>query len=250
MKKNQSESLQNRDKIFSDPMKSISDFQFDSKVASVFDDMLVRSVPFYEEIQRMIFEMVQDFAVDGTHIYDLGCSTGTTLLGIDHTLGKSVKLIGIDNSDEMLAKCREKFEKSGITSEFELLNADLNSRFPIRNASVVVMILTLQFVRPLYREPLIRSIYQGLNQQGCLLIVEKVLGEDSVFNRFFIEYYYRMKRRHGYTEMEISQKREALENVLIPYKLMENRELILNAGFRCFDVFFKWYNFCGMVAVK
>ena len=220
------------------------------EVASVFDDMLVRSIPFYEEIQRMILEMVQDFAVDGTQIYDLGCSTGTTLLGIDHTLSKSVKLVGIDNSDAMLARCRNKFEKFGVANEFELLNADLNNSLPIKNASVVVMILTLQFVRPLYREPLIRSIYEGLNQQGCLLIVEKVLGEDSVFNRLFIEYYYRMKKRQGYSEMEISQKREALENVLIPYKLMENRELILNAGFQCVDVFFKWYNFCGIVAIK
>jgi tRNA (cmo5U34)-methyltransferase len=242
--------MHSRDEIFRDPIKSISDFRFDSKVASVFDDMLVRSVPFYEEIQRMILEMVRDFAVDGTQIYDLGCSTGTTLLGIDHTLSKSVKLVGIDNSDAMLAKCRDKFEKFGVTSEFELLNADLNSSFPIKNASVVIMILTLQFVRPLYREPLIRSIYEGLNQQGGLLIVEKVLGEDSVFNRLFIEYYYRMKKRQGYSEMEISQKREALENILIPYKLMENRELILNAGFRCVDVFFKWYNFCGIVAIK
>jgi tRNA (cmo5U34)-methyltransferase len=245
-----SKHMHSRDEIFRDRIKSISDFQFDSKVASVFDDMLVRSVPFYEEIQRMILEMVQDFAVDGTHIYDLGCSTGTTLLGIDHALSKSVNLVGIDNSDEMLAKCREKFEKFGVTSKFELLNADLNSSFPIKNASVVVMILTLQFVRPLYREPLIRSIYEGLNQQGCLLIVEKVLGEDSVFNRLFIEYYYRMKKRQGYSEMEISQKREALENVLVPYRLMENRELILNVGFQCVDVFFKWYNFCGIVAIK
>ena len=245
-----SKHIHSRDEIFRDPIKSISDFRFDSKVASVFDDMLVRSVPFYEEIQRMILEMVQDVAVDGTQIYDLGCSTGTTLLGIDHTLSKSVKLVGIDNSDAMLARCRDKFEKFGVTSEFELLNADLNNSFPIKNASVVIMILTLQFVRPLYREPLIRSIYAGLNQQGCLLIVEKVLGEDSVFNRLFIEYYYRMKKRQGYSEMEISQKREALENVLIPYKLMENRELILNAGFQCVDVFFKWYNFCGIVAIK
>jgi tRNA (cmo5U34)-methyltransferase len=245
-----SKHMHSRDEIFRDPIQSISDFRFDSKVASVFDDMLVRSVPFYEEIQRMILEMVRDFAVDGTQIYDLGCSTGTTLLGIDHTLSKSVKLVGIDNSDAMLAKCEEKFEKFGVTSEFELLNVDLNKSFPIKNASVVVMILTLQFVRPLYREPLIRSIYEGLNQQGALLIVEKVLGEDSVFNRLFIEYYYRMKKRQGYSKMEISQKREALENILIPYKLMENRELILNAGFQCVDVFFKWYNFCGIVAIK
>jgi tRNA (cmo5U34)-methyltransferase len=89
-----------------------------------------------------------------------------------------------------------------------------------------------------------------MNDQGCLILIEKVLGEDSLFNRLFIKYYYDMKRRHGYSELEISQKREALENVLIPYKLLENRELLLRTGFKSVDVFFKWYNFCGIIAVK
>ena len=128
--------------------------------------------------------------------------------------------------------------------------ADLNQGIHLENASVVVMILTLQFIRPLYREQLIRSILSGMNQNGCLLLVEKVLGEDSFFNRTFIKYYYDFKKRNGYSEMEVSQKREALENVLIPYKLLENRELLLNEGFRYCDAFFKWYNFCGLVAVK
>jgi tRNA (cmo5U34)-methyltransferase len=110
--------------------------------------------------------------------------------------------------------------------------------------------LTLQFIRPLRRTRLITDIYNGLLPQGCLLVVEKVLGEDSLFNRLFIKYYYDLKRRNGYSETEIAQKREALENVLIPYKLFENRELLLETGFRSVDVFFKWYNFCGIVAVK
>ena len=95
-----------------------------------------------------------------------------------------------------------------------------------------------------------KTILQGLNQNGCLILVEKILGEDSVFNRLFIKYYYDLKKKHGYTEMEIAKKREALENVLVPYKLMENREMILRAGFHHCDVFFKWYNFCGVIAVK
>ncbi len=115
---------------------------------------------------------------------------------------------------------------------------------------MVVMVLTLQFIRPLHRDRLISSILQGLNENGCLVLVEKVLGEDSLFNRLFIKYYYDLKKRHGYSELEIAQKREALENVLIPYKLLENRELLMRVGFRHVDVFFKWYNFCGIVAVK
>ena len=112
------------------------------------------------------------------------------------------------------------------------------------------MILTLQFIRPLYRDNLVSQILQGLNPNGCLIMVEKVIGEDSLFNRHFIKYYYEMKRRNGYSDLEISQKREALENVLVPYKLLENREMLMRAGFRYCDVFFKWYNFCGIIAVK
>jgi tRNA (cmo5U34)-methyltransferase len=97
---------------------------------------------------------------------------------------------------------------------------------------------------------LVRSVYNGLNDNGCLILVEKVLGEDSLFNRLFIQHYYEMKRRNGYSEMEIVQKREALENVLIPYRLEENKQLLRDAGFTKFDTFFKWYNFSAMIALK
>lgn len=239
-----------KDEIFKKNMTTIADFTFGEKVASVFDDMLDRSVPFYREIQRMIAEMAADFAVEGTNIYDLGCSTGTTLLNLGQNISGKVKFIGIDYSEDMLARCKQKFVEHHFSREHELICADLNQGINIGNASVVIMVLTLQFIRPLNREKVIGSILKGLNENGCLILVEKVLGEDSVFNRLFIKYYYDFKKRNGYSELEIAQKREALENVLIPYKLLENRELLLKEGFRYCDVFFKWYNFCGMVAVK
>jgi tRNA (cmo5U34)-methyltransferase len=238
-----------KDEVFRD-VQSVADFTFGEKVASVFDDMLDRSVPFYHEIQRMIAEMATDFAVEGTNIYDLGCSTGNTLVNLDASVGQDVKFIGVDNSEDMLKRCRQKLAKHGLRHEHELVCADLNQGISIQNASMVLMVLTLQFVRPLYRDTLIKNILGGLNENGCLILVEKVLGEDSVFNRLFIKYYYDLKKRHGYTEMEIAKKREALENVLVPYKLMENREMLLRAGFRYCDVFFKWYNFCGIIALK
>jgi tRNA (cmo5U34)-methyltransferase len=114
----------------------------------------------------------------------------------------------------------------------------------------VLLVLTLQFVRPLNRDRLVADVYRGLRPNGCLLLVEKVLGEDSLLNRLFIRYYYELKRRNGYSELEITRKREALENVLVPYKLLENRDLLLRTGFRYVDAFFKWYNFCGLIAVK
>jgi tRNA (cmo5U34)-methyltransferase len=238
-----------KDEVFKED-QPIADFAFGENVAAVFDDMLDRSVPFYGEIQRMIAEMADDFAVDGSNIYDLGCSTGTTFLQLDARVGPGVRFVGVDNSEEMLKKCREKLAAHGFHRDHDLIRADLNQGVHIENASMVLMVLTLQFVRPLHRDKLIESILHGLNENGCLILVEKVLAEDSVFNRLFIDYYYGLKKRHGYSELEISQKREALENVLVPYKLLENREMLLRAGYRYCDVFFKWYNFCGIVALK
>ena len=239
-----------KDEIFKNEAKPIGDFNFNEEVATVFDDMLVRSVPYYQEIQRMIAEIAGDFVVNGTTVYDLGCSTGTTLLNLNRHLGDRVRYTGVDYSEDMLEKCRRKLSDNQFSGEYELVCADLNNGISIENASVVLMVLSLQFIRPLYREKLLESILRGTNDNGCLIVVEKVLGEDSVFNRLFIKYYYEMKKRNGYSELEISKKRESLENVLIPYRLLENRELLLKQGFRYVDVFFKWYNFCGMVAVK
>jgi len=241
-----------RDGLFVEQRRRVDDFDFGKNTAVVFDDMLDRSVPFYPEIQRMVAELAVDFAADGTTIYDLGCSTATTIAQIDRGLpaGMDVRYVGIDSSPEMLALAAKKLAESGVTRPCELRHGDLNSNLEISNASVVLLVLTLQFVRPLHRERIIREIYEGLEPNGCLILVEKVLGENSAFNRLFINHYYEMKRRNGYSDLEIAQKREALENVLVPYRFEENKELLRGQGFRHVDTFFKWYNFCAMVAMK
>lgn len=240
----------NKDEVFREAQSNVEDFHFGNKVAQVFDDMVSRSVPFYGEMQRMMSEIAADFATPDSVIYDLGCATGTTMIGLNTTIDNSIKFVGIDESEDMLNKCRENLVNAGFTRPFDLRADNLNHRIDLSNASVVVLCLTLQFVRPLYRERIIQDIYEQMNDNGCLILVEKVLGEDSLFNRLFIDYYYDYKRRNNYSDMEIAQKREALENVLIPYKLMENRELLLSKNFRYCETFFKWYNFSGMVAVK
>ena len=226
------------------------DFTFDSKTAGVFDDMVQRSVPFYEEIQRMTCELAKDFAVNGTRLYDIGCATGTTLQILDPILDPSIAFIGVDNSEDMLVKARDKLKQVAERRPLTLINSDIHARFQIEDASVVMMILTLQFIRPLDREDLLRRINESLGENGCLILVEKVTGPYSLLNRLFIEHYYDFKRRSGYSEMEISQKREALENVLIPYHIQENRELLFKTGFTQIEEYFRWYNFCGIIAVK
>ncbi len=238
------------DQVFKDEINQVSDFKFGTQVANVFDDMVNRSVPFYGEMQRMLSELTADCAVEGTAVYDLGCSTGTTMIGMNTTVSPTIKFIGIDDSDDMLAKCDEKLKSAGFTRPYQLINEDLNMGVTIHNASVVVLCLTLQFVRPISRERLLKNIFEGINPGGTLILVEKILAEESGFNRDFIKYYYNYKRRNNYTELEISQKREALENVLIPYKLSENISLLRDVGFNHCEVFFKWYNFAALVAIK
>ena len=238
------------DQLFDAEATGSSDFRFDQKTAAVFDNMVSRSVPFYHEIQRMTGEIAGDFAVDGTNLFDLGCSTGTTLLQLDPSVSNGVRFVGVDNSADMLDKAREKLKAHGLTRPFDLQLADLHRDRPVENASVVVINLTLQFIRPLYRERVVKSVFEGLNDQGCLILVEKQTMPDSLLNRLFIRYYYEMKRRNGYSEVEIAQKREALENVLIPYRPEENREMLKSVGFKYAEEFFRWYNFAGMIAVK
>jgi len=238
------------DQVFKAPMEKSTDFKFDAQVANVFNDMVGRSVPFYLEMQRMMSEIIPDYVRPNTSIYDLGCSTGTTLLSLDKRLDQSVRFVGVDSSAEMIENSRNNFKNNGLTHPYELITADLYKPFEIKDASVVVMCLTLQFIRPVYRQKMLKSIYQKINDGGCLILIEKILAEDADLNRQFIKYYYDLKRRNNYDEMEISQKREALENVLIPYKLSENMEMLAEAGFSKTEVFFKWYNFAGIIAIK
>jgi tRNA (cmo5U34)-methyltransferase len=239
-----------KDKLYARPRPRIAGFEFGEQTAAVFDDMLARSVPLYDEVQRMVCELVHGSAADGTRVYDLGCSTGTTLslLASDSSLA-NVTLVGVDNSGPMLGRARDKLGAIGAMNRCELVLEDIGN-VEISNASAVIMLLTLQFVRPMLRDAIIRRIYEGLGDGGCLILVEKILCRDSRLNSHFIEMYYDFKKRHGYSSLEIAQKREALENVLVPYDCDENLTLLRRNGFEAADVFFRWYNFAGFVAVK
>ncbi len=241
---------ENKDAVFNEAKSGSDDFKFNAKVANVFDDMVSRSVPFYDEMQRMTCELAGDFAKPNTNLYDIGCSTATTLLALDETVDPAVKFIGLDNSADMLAKATEKVQAANIKRQIEFMTADLHQGLLLENASVITMLLTLQFVRPLNRQRIMKQLYNGLNEQGCLILIEKLTSESTVFNRLFINHYYDFKRRNGYSDMEIAQKREALENVLIPYRVEENIDLLKESGFKHIELFFRWYNFCGIIAVK
>lgn len=239
-----------RDQLFDEDLKP-HDFMFNEKVASVFDDMVSRSVPMYKETMAVAMDLAKHFVQDGTNVYDVGSATGTLLLSFAELIGdKNAKLIGLDNSEPMLEQSRQKAVEIGCEKDLEFRFADVEQDMKMENASVVFMNYTLQFVRPLHREAVLRQICEGLNPNGCLILVEKVLGNDSLYNRLYIDLYYEYKQRVGYSAKEIQQKREALENVLIPYRIDENVDLLQRCGFSSTDIFFKWCNFAGIVAVK
>jgi len=243
--------MKTKDKIFQID-GTVRDFEFDQNVVDVFNDMLLRSIPFYTEIQRMIGEMARFFYQPKTCIYDLGCSIGNSLKTLTEAVTESdATFIGIDSSEPMLKRARQYLGKEGRKPRVKLILADLDGKdFSIGNASVVIMNWTLQFIRPIYRERLLRKIALGTNRGGVLILCEKVLVAPPVLNRLYIDLYHGFKSRNGYSRLEIAKKREALENVLIPNKLQENFELLYLAGYRHLDVFFRWYNWAGLIAVK
>jgi tRNA (cmo5U34)-methyltransferase len=229
------------------------DFTFDKKVASVFDDMVSRSVPFYVELQRMLADLcVQFLPEQNGSVCDLGCSTGTTIdLILSHpACPPSTHGYGIDNASAMLDQARDKLAEHLSVKRVTLIQADLDSDLKLPPVNVVLMNWTLQFVRPIHREGLLRRIQSSIEPGGALLMAEKVLVEDSLLNRLYIELYYRYKARQGYTAEEIQRKRESLENVLVPYRVEENVALLKRCGFSAVDTCFRWFNWAAFVAIK
>jgi tRNA (cmo5U34)-methyltransferase len=237
-----------KDHLFLEPAQGA--FRFDERTARVFDDMIRRSVPFYEEIQRMIGEISREFAVVGSRVYDLGCATGSTLLALDPVLEQNIAFVGLDDSPDMLAQASNKRSAFGSTRDIQFRIADLHQNPEVENASVVILNLTLQFIRPLSRLPLIRQIHQGMREQSCLILVEKHQLPDRDLDQLYTRYYHDLKRRQGYSDSEIAHKREALENVLIPWTREQNCALLREGGFDRGEEFFRWYNFAGFMALR
>src|SRR3569833_943386 len=229
------------------------DFTFDPKVVQVFDDMVGRSVPFYAELQQMLADLTLQFtpANDGA-ICDLGCSTGTTIdfIQSNPSCPATAHAYGVDNAPAMLDEAREKLAPHVAAKRGTLITADLDGDLKLPSVNVVLMNWTLQFVRPLHREALVRRIYARLRPGGALLMAERVLVEDSMLNRMYIELYCRYKSTQGYTAEEIQRKRESLENVLIPYRVEENTKKQKRCGFDAVDTCFRWFNRAAFVALK
>ncbi|NOS90040.1 MAG: carboxy-S-adenosyl-L-methionine synthase CmoA [Methylococcaceae bacterium] len=242
-----------QDRVFQQTGRA-EDFKFDERVAKVFDNMVSRSVPFYTEVQRIQSDLVMDFLPEsGGVVLDLGCSTGTTIeyLTKHPKCPASTHFIGYDNSESMLDKARDKLAGQLTAQTVTLITADLSALPELPPCDVVILNWTLQFVRPIDRERLLTTIFEALRPNGIVLLSEKILVNDPVLNRLYIDHYLQFKiSQSGYSDVENQRKREALENVLIPYRLDENYELLERAGFQRIGTYFQWFNFACLLAVK
>ncbi|MUU89013.1 carboxy-S-adenosyl-L-methionine synthase CmoA [Helicobacter pylori] len=233
-------------------------FCFDEKVAHVFDDMLERSIPYYHEMLNLGAYFIAQNLKENLYpkplpkslpkplIYDLGCSTGNFFIALNQQIQQDIELVGIDNSMPMLKKAQEKL-KDFNNVRFECMDF-LEVEF--KEASAFSLLFVLQFVRPMQREVLLKKIYNSLALNGVLLVGEKIMSEDRILDKQMIELYYLYKQNQGYSHNEIAFKREALENVLVPYSLKENVALLESMGFKHVEAVFKWVNFTLLVARK
>lgn len=244
----------NTDRVFATERLPTA-FAFDDQVASVFEDMINRSVPGYSTIISMIGVLAERYCGAGSTIYDLGASLGGASFAVAQQLPHDdYRIIAIDNSEAMTSRLSAKLAALGElggkeTSRIECRHEDLRDS-KIEDASMVILNFTLQFIEPAAREALMRKIYDGMRPGGLLVISEKIQFPDPALNELFIDLYHRFKETQGYSKLEISQKRAALENVLIPETLAAHRERLNGAGFHSVDTWFQCFNFASMVAFK
>lgn len=239
-----------RDTIFSAPIEKLGDFTFDETVAEVFPDMIQRSVPGYSNIITAIGMLASRFVTANSNVYDLGCSRGAGILSIRRNVQvEGIKIIGIDNSEPMVERCRNHINAYQSEIPVEVLLDDIR-QVEIENASMVVLNFTLQFIPPDDRLVLLKKIYQGLKPNGVLVLSEKFTFANEQMNELLIDLHHTFKRANGYSELEVSQKRTALENVMRPDSIEQHKQRLQQAGFNQIELWFQCFNFGSMIAVK
>ncbi|EQA06582.1 carboxy-S-adenosyl-L-methionine synthase CmoA [Glaesserella parasuis] len=239
-----------KDALFSAPIEKLGDFTFDESVAEVFPDMIQRSVPGYSNIITAIGMLASRFVTDQSNVYDLGCSRGAGILSIRRNVEKAgVRIIGVDNSEPMVERCRRHLEAYHSDIPVEILCDDIR-HIEIKNASMVVLNFTLQFLPREDRLALLRKIYYGLNPNGVLVLSEKFTFEDNTINELLIDLHHTFKRANGYSELEVSQKRTALENVMRTDSIDTHKARLKEAGFSQVDLWFQCFNFGSMITIK
>lgn len=238
-----------KDKVYARPIKQIEDFRFDARVADVFENMINRSVPGYELVLDLIGVLTERYALENTNCYDLGCSLGASTLKIRQHLPQSCHLIGVDNSNAMVERCRANMTRDHSRATYEILEQKLQDT-PIKNASIVVINFTLQFIPNDERRQVIDAIAQGMVEGGALILSEKIGFDDQAEQDAMTELHHAFKKYQGYSDLEVAQKRASLENVLVTNTQQEHIERLQAAGFRKVQLFVRNFNFASFLAIR
>ncbi|MGR9047002.1 MAG: carboxy-S-adenosyl-L-methionine synthase CmoA [Gammaproteobacteria bacterium] len=239
-----------KDSIYANPVSSISNFKFDAAVASVFPDMIRRSVPGYNAIISAIGLLAGRFAQPNSQCYDLGCSLGAAALAMRHHIkAPNCRIVAVDNSEAMIKGFNKILDSDSATTDIVVMCNDIRD-VPIENASVVVLNFTLQFLPLEDRAGFLEAVYQGLLPGGILILSEKLKFEDERQQELQTDMHHAFKKAQGYSDLEISQKRTALEKVLLPETFKQHQQRLKNAGFSSAEVWFQYFNFASMIALK
>lgn len=238
-----------QDKLFGAPQPLV-DFAFDDAVADVFPDMIRRSVPGYETVISMLGVLAQQYAQGNSRVYDLGCSLGAATLAMHRqTRTLSLEYICVDNSEAMVKRCRSRLQRHMPEASLRVICDDIEN-IKIQDASLVVVNFTLQFIPPESRLKLLAKIKEGLLPGGVLILSEKLIFENPTENQLQIDWHHIFKRANGYSDLEISQKRAAIENILVPDTKEQHFERLQKAGFSDAYQWFQSFNFASFVAIK
>jgi len=241
--------MSSRDDIYSVPLTTVGSFQFDSDVVRVFPDMIARSVPGYASILSVIEQLAVQYVQPGSSVWDLGCSLGAATRLIRRRADPSVRVHAVDNSAAMIQRLQQLLPSWEPGAPVIVMESDLR-QVQVTNASLVGLNLTLQFLPPAERDDVLKSIAAGMLPGGALLLSEKICFEDSRQQELMTKLHHDFKRAHGYSDLEIAQKRSAIENMLIPEPLQRHVQRLTDAGFSAVIPWFQCFNFASVIAVR
>ena len=242
--------LKHQDTLYASPVGTISAFKFDESVVNVFPDMIQRSVPGYRAIISAIGLLAEQYAQEDSVCYDLGCSLGAATLSMRHHISvDNCKIVAVDSSEAMVKQLEENISQDDAEVDVECLCADIRD-IAINNASVVVLNFTLQFIPIADRKKFLKTIYQGLLPGGILILSEKLKFDDVRQQQLQTDLHHLFKKSEGYSDLEISQKRSALENVLLAETFVTHQQRLTDVGFSSTEVWFQYFNFASMIALK
>jgi len=235
-----------KDNIYADDGRPVDAFRFNQEVVDVFEDMISRSVPHYIDNLEELVALSLDAYQAGTRIYDLGCSKGALALPLALAIRQlNGEVIAVDNAPAMIAALKAKTGTLPIRGQCQTIQET-----SIENASVVILNYVLQFIPREERINVLERIHNGLTPGGILLLSEKICHPDPTLNQVYIDRHHAFKKANGYSLLEISRKRQALEDVLVPETLNAHLERLRAVGFTVADVWDQHYNWVSIYCRK